>query len=121
MGSGQPPKVTLTDANGDTLLDEDGKPVTVPLHPSSATPPGAPPPVEEETEGEAEVEIPFGEAEETEEASGAGEAEAPGEPDEAEAPTKEPAIDEQEQAGSSERRAARARDVKVDASDGRRN
>ena len=32
LGSGQPPKVTLTDANGDTLLDEDGKPVTAPLY-----------------------------------------------------------------------------------------
>ena len=32
LGSGQPPKVTLTDANGDTLLDEDGKPVTARLY-----------------------------------------------------------------------------------------
>ena len=85
-----PLTIVLTGADGKPLLDEDGNPISVPLHPSSATPPGASPPADEDADVEdlpGEVE---GEAEEADEAAGGGETEERGVPEQAEvAPEKE--------------------------------
>ena len=96
------PVVTLTGADGKPLLDEDGNPISVPLHPSSANPPGAPPPAGEDADV---ADLPGEDEDETAEVAEDTDTEGTGEPGQAETGAGDGAVGVEEEATSEGRSA----------------